>query len=643
LVLALAWTAPPLLAQITPNPGVPNERPVPITKGLVLNEIQFDPYGQDGGNEWIELHNGQAGPINVAGVQVKDSANVVLATLPSVVLPAGAHYVVHLGPVVAATLDNDLSDGRGNTFTGQAPGNYLGNDSGGVLVVSAQGKVLDAMFWGTGSSPRGAGYTAAVAANQWRDGRYLELSTSSGHARCEGSTLGRDVDWTDTNSPSDFMLDGGENAAFPTPGIRNDMFVFTKARAIHWTQAVVQEFLAVISTANQSSLSVTSAAHTNVVVSDPDMAGGFGITADHSFDLLYSGSAKTLNGSIAFDYVRNGTAGATSYSATASGTLTSEDGSVSLTFSYTKAESGFHKLTRTLTGTTSFTWTEGGQAYAYQAGNALTTTQTGQNAWTLTDNRNWSDWGGLNKTSTSSQTLTKQGDGKYHHVATQTQMVPPPPPNFGQSQVAFGVERLDYEADMDFGFDSGVSKTIKRLDVRLLDLSNSQVAMVELAEPATYAIARTGGQLLSPLGSFEVTLNETMRFGFPTPDPLDRGQDYTISDKLTRELVAGEFVERGTIDGPGGSLSYYIDAPMQQACGCGCGGTDCDCGSPDETTAGDVVGIAAGVGVAAGVCTWGTIVTTPAVITGVGAIIPAGIAGACATAGAVWWLVWDMW
>ena len=57
LVLALAWTAPSLLAQITPNPGVPIVRPLPINKGLSINEIQFDPVGQDGGNEWIELHN----------------------------------------------------------------------------------------------------------------------------------------------------------------------------------------------------------------------------------------------------------------------------------------------------------------------------------------------------------------------------------------------------------------------------------------------------------------------------------------------------------------------------------------------------------------------------------------------------------
>lgn len=271
------------------------------------------------------------------------------------------------------------------------------------------------------------------------------------------------------------------------------------------------------------------------------------------------------------------------------------------------------------------------------------TSQTSQNTWTITDNRSSSDWGSLTKSSTSSQSLTKVRDGQYHHVATQSETAPPPPPSFGETQYAFGTETLTYEADMEFDNDFGVTKTITRADRRLFDSFGDQVSMAELTKPASYTASRTAGQVLSPLGSFDVKLDETVCFGYPTPDPGDPGQNYIVKDELTRELLAGEFVERGTITGPAGSVSYYIDAPRQGTCGCGCGASGCDCGGADETTVGDVVGIAAGVGVATGVCTWGTIVTTPAVITGVGALVPAGVATVCAAGGAVWWLTWEWW
>lgn len=116
-LVAGAWMASAASAQVTPNPTgtTPSVRPYAIPvyplNALKINEVDFDPFGIDGGNEWVELYNSSKFPAKLKGIKLMNSAGVVLASLPDVQIPSGTYFVVHLGPEVTATMDNDYSDG----------------------------------------------------------------------------------------------------------------------------------------------------------------------------------------------------------------------------------------------------------------------------------------------------------------------------------------------------------------------------------------------------------------------------------------------------------------------------------------------------------------------------------------------------
>jgi hypothetical protein len=85
-----------------------------------LNEVSFDPLGEDTGNEWIEIYNCGLSEHYLGGWTISDRDGVALATLPTslaLTLPPNAFLVVHFG---VGSDDFDFSDGEGHFYTGSA-------------------------------------------------------------------------------------------------------------------------------------------------------------------------------------------------------------------------------------------------------------------------------------------------------------------------------------------------------------------------------------------------------------------------------------------------------------------------------------------------------------------------------------------
>ena len=640
---ALYW-APMLLLHLSVAGYAQVSIPPVPRYALVVNEVLLDPMGQDAGNEWVELYNTSTANISISGMLLKDQAGVVLATLPNYVVPGHGYVVVHLGPTVTDIADGNPADKYANYFTNQAAGNYLPNSAGGVYLQKSSA-ILDAVFWGTGAPPSGSGYTAAVNAGQWPSGAYVNISFAGGNPLQEGDSIGRDTFSTDTNTAADFFEGGGKNAANATPGGRNDMFLFSHGMAVHWAQSVVNELLLFVGSTESFGISVTNASHWNVVESDPDMVGGFSVSAMHDIQITSQGVPKTLSGSLVATYDRVGTPLATSFTMGVSGTLTASDGT-SLTVNYSMGRSGFHSMSRQITGTNTFSWTEFGSTSSYTSSSTMTIQQIGQDSWTVVDSRQSTDWGGASKTSSATTRRTRLGDGQYREQSTLNRTAPPfPPPPGSGSQTIVGTERHEFDQNYVLSADYGITKTFNKNTYSLFDTGGTKIMAGELVQPGSYTITRASGNTLSPLGAWNLQLSFQVRVGFPVIDPNDPGSSFSYSDAINRAIVNGdELIESGT-----GSWSfqssvmdtwtYYIDGPVAQGtCGCGCGGTDCSCGGSEDLTTGDKLAIAGGVGLATAVCTAGTIATSPATVTLVGVLLPAGIAGVCAVGGALWWL-----
>ena len=292
--------------QLTP------QEPVPKPLGLRINEVLFDPSGVDGGTEWIEVYNRGTSAQALSSVQLRSHVGSVLWQGGSGSVPPGGYIVVQLGPPVPEDVDNNPADGYACYFTGQAPGDQLPNLSGGVTV--RVGRVIaDAVFWGKSGPPTGTEFNLAVSSNEWPSGGFTNISFSGGALR-EGDSIGRSTSSADTNAPADWATAGGKNAVRPTPGARNDMYLASELDLIRYTQTFVNQVLIYLGAAGNNDLSVLAASHSNLVVDDPDMSAGYGISALHSFTIQRQGVQKVLVGDLTTTFERTGAPFASSFS-----------------------------------------------------------------------------------------------------------------------------------------------------------------------------------------------------------------------------------------------------------------------------------------------------------------------------------------
>ena len=187
--------------QGTPTPGAPNVE-IDLTPcaasagGLVINEVLYDPEGDDAGAEWVEFFNPTDAPALLSGWTLwgqasPDDAPTLVFTIPDGTSVARGGFLVVGG---AAAEDADVVE----SFT-------LSNGGGGDLLQlrDCEGGRVDTVVYGEstlGGFEGDAGEVDAFGAPP------------------EGASLARAADGEDaTQGPDDWVADGT-----PTPGFSNE-------------------------------------------------------------------------------------------------------------------------------------------------------------------------------------------------------------------------------------------------------------------------------------------------------------------------------------------------------------------------------------------------------------------------------------
>ena len=160
---------------------------------MLINEVQYDPPGADGGQEWVELCNNGSTSIDLAGYTLQ-AAGVSWSTsytFGAGSIAAGAHIIVGFG---GSTF--------GGTFSADLPNG--GSETDGVRLRDAASSVVDTMLFDTPNSNALADDSGAAG-------------TSFANDASEGSSLGRWPDCADTNASAvDFTV-----YATPSAGVVN--------------------------------------------------------------------------------------------------------------------------------------------------------------------------------------------------------------------------------------------------------------------------------------------------------------------------------------------------------------------------------------------------------------------------------------
>jgi hypothetical protein len=116
----------------------------------------------------VEIYNGGPTAASVSGWSLRGATGNVLATLPSLSLPARCHLVVHFG---TGTADANFADSLAHHFTNGDSVGVLGNLSGAVALYDGSNAIRDFVAWSsTGTPPSGTAYSAAVSAGRWPAG-----------------------------------------------------------------------------------------------------------------------------------------------------------------------------------------------------------------------------------------------------------------------------------------------------------------------------------------------------------------------------------------------------------------------------------------------------------------------------------------
>lgn len=197
---------------------------IPANAAVIVNEILYhadavspDPMCQ---HEWVELYNAGNSDIDLVGwvIANRDGAGGPNArTLPSAQLPPGAYLVIH---IASGSNDLDLSDGCGEYFTGDAPGSNLFDDGSDECGLYAGALIVDFAAWNFGDSGYVPGTAAgdAVAAGVWTPGAFRNTAAIANDESdmlrvvLAGTSLGRDQNGTDTDTPQDWDALGGRDA-----------------------------------------------------------------------------------------------------------------------------------------------------------------------------------------------------------------------------------------------------------------------------------------------------------------------------------------------------------------------------------------------------------------------------------------------
>ena len=272
-------------------------RPPAARAEVKINEVMFNPFGEDAGAEWLELHNDDLQDHSIRGWTIWSKSGSV-AALPDWTLPSGCYLLVVFGGGIS---DSDFSDGQGVFFTG-GDLEVMHDDEDEVgLYVGAAGasRIVDFVCWSTGGdySP-GEAYRHAVRARQWSDGLFVDLGFPSGKSMVGGFSVGRDKGCTDTDLPDDWDRNGGVDAYFATPGLMNAGPYFTVDWGIKLVQTKVNLFLM------ERGHQVIHASHQ--IMSESQTDDETYVKATHNFTTAYAGYEDTFGGIGEYRWTRVG-------------------------------------------------------------------------------------------------------------------------------------------------------------------------------------------------------------------------------------------------------------------------------------------------------------------------------------------------
>jgi hypothetical protein len=200
---------------------------------VVINEMLFlpDPASADAirTHQWVELFNAGSSPADLTNwvLSAGDGSQGASArTLPAVQLPAGAYLVVHF---TSGVNQLDFSNGSGDYYTGDDPTVPVWKPTSDEVALYSPNGIVDFLAWATSAAPYQAAAAAAdaVTAGIWTKGDYLQASAVMGNVGdlvnyiTPGQSIGRDSVSTDTNTSSDFYVNGGRHALDVSPGRQN--------------------------------------------------------------------------------------------------------------------------------------------------------------------------------------------------------------------------------------------------------------------------------------------------------------------------------------------------------------------------------------------------------------------------------------
>lgn len=111
---------------------------------IVINELMYDPYWDEATEEWVELANPGASPVNVADWTLSDMDGAVDFVFPDIDFPPGGIALVR---ICAGTNSTAFVDGVAEFFMGKASGIWPATGDN-VLLANATGSTVDFMSYG---------------------------------------------------------------------------------------------------------------------------------------------------------------------------------------------------------------------------------------------------------------------------------------------------------------------------------------------------------------------------------------------------------------------------------------------------------------------------------------------------------------
>ncbi len=146
LVACLLFAALPMANRVSEERPIEADqtRASALAGSVFINEILFDPEGDEVSGEWVEVLNAAGTSINLVGWALSDQEGGVDFTFPSIIFPQAGIAVVHAGSGTNATA---FAGGRAEFYMGKASA-LLSNTGDDVLLRDAANATVDFVSYG---------------------------------------------------------------------------------------------------------------------------------------------------------------------------------------------------------------------------------------------------------------------------------------------------------------------------------------------------------------------------------------------------------------------------------------------------------------------------------------------------------------